>query len=763
MFETFFSRFRFTLALFSVLFMCLAPLGQPGAVAHARQTFRTTRLASMNYASVNNSWNVVPSPDVAVGPDQLDGVAVISASDIWEVGFSSGGGYYHALTENWNGMQWNAVSSPNPGDVGASLLGVTALSASDVWAVGDYIDQEQLYTLIEHWDGTQWSVIPGPTIRGSELNAVSAVSANDIWAVGYYYNSSFVRQTLIEHWNGTQWSVVSSPNVGSNNNILSAVTAVSANNVWAVGYSTNDSNIDQTLIEDWNGAQWSVASSPNVNGNGQLNGVMAVSANDIWAVGYYSNSGQFYQTLVEQWNGTNWSIVQSPNVGSNNTVLSAVTASSANSVWAVGYYETSNYVEQTLIEYWNGANWQVVSSPNGGSQNNVLSGVAVVSARNIWAVGYYLSFNQDSQSLALHWNGSHWSFAQNPNAGVSPNYLSGIAAVSASDVWAVGDYFNSITFASQALALHWNGTRWSIVPSPNFASTSQTFENDLYGVAAVSSNNVWAVGYYTNTSDQTLTEHWNGSHWSVVPSPNPSGTYDHYLYGVAAASADNIWAVGNSDSSQTLIEQWNGSQWNIASSPSPGTTSNELQGVTALSSKDAWAVGYYEDVNSSVSQTLIEHWDGSSWQVVPSPNPSGSLYNDLYGVAAVSANNIWAVGTYEDSGYTDQTLIEHWDGSSWQVVPSPDPSSQYNDLYGVAAISANNIWAVGYMAANRTTLIEHWNGTQWNVVPSANPGTNSNQLNGVVAVSSNNIWAVGYYANGSGNPDVSQTLTEFYS
>ena len=138
-----------------------------------------------------------------------------------------------------------------------------------------------------------------------------------MWAVGYYYNGG-IYQTLVEHWNGTSWSVVSSPNPGTDDNYLSGVAAVSANDVWAVGYYDNGSGASQTLVEHWNGTAWSVVPSPNAGTSyNYLNGVAAVSASDVWAVGYYGIGGSTNQTLVEHWDGTAWSVVSSPNVGTN--------------------------------------------------------------------------------------------------------------------------------------------------------------------------------------------------------------------------------------------------------------------------------------------------------------------------------------------------------------------------------------------------------------------------------------------------------------
>ncbi len=138
-----------------------------------------------------------------------------------------------------------------------------------------------------------------------------------------------------------------------------------------------------------------------------------------------------------------------------------------------------------------------------------------------------------------------WMVISSPNQGTRANQLLGVAPVSASDIWSVGNYnAGPYTMSLRTLAEHWNGSSWSIVSTPNAATGSGDYDS-LQGVATVSTSNVWAVGYSGNVNaaaDQTLIEHWNGSAWSTVSSPNPYETQD--LYGVAAVSESSIWAVG---------------------------------------------------------------------------------------------------------------------------------------------------------------------------------------------------------------------------
>jgi hypothetical protein len=348
--------------------------------------------------------------------------------------------------------------------------------------------------------------------------------------------------------------------------------------------------------------------------------------------------------------------------------------------------------------------------------------------------------------------GSPWSVMASPNPSSYANQLYAVAAVSATDVWAVGDYVDTASGTRETLVEQWNGTSWSVVPSPS----PGTFANVLSAVAIVSANDIWAVGYAYSASYSTLTEHWNGTSWSVVASPSPSASYS-LLFGLAAVSATEVWTVGYYQDAtgvyRTLIEQWNGTSWSVVPSPNPGSTNDALYGVTAVSAHDVWAVGSY--TSSAVGGTLVEQWNGTSWSVVPSPSPDADQ-DQLLGVAAVSSSDVWAVGhAYSMGNYP--TLVEQWNGSPWRVVSSPSPSpSTIAYLDSVAAVSASDVWGVGY-ACNcpsglHQTLTEQSNGKKWSVVASPNPATADNFLNGVVALATGQVWAVGYsqYTTASG-------------
>jgi hypothetical protein len=366
--------------------------------------------------------------------------------------------------------------------------------------------------------------------------------------------------------------------------------------------------------------------------------------------------------------------------------------------------------------------WSIVSSPDAGSgENNFLSGIACSAASDCWAVGHYIS-GSIQQTLIEHWDGVAWTIAPSPNSSAAQtNTLVAVACASSSDCWA-GGYYSNGPGAQLTLIEHWDGVSWHIFNSPN-ASPSY---NVLDGVTCASTSDCWIVGYSSTgplvpgsqgAQFQSLTEHWDGASWAIVPSPTTGPTQNNLFTSITCVSGDNCWAVGVDSialgvtgvRNQTLTSTWDGNMWSIVRSADNGATNNNfLSGVACVLSGDCWAVGEYN--TGSTYQTLIERWDGSSWSIVSSPNIGSGQDNSPDGIACDSSGGCWVVGDY-NNGVTYQTLIERWDGSSWTVFSSPNSSSdEFNILTAVTCVSTTDCWAAGYHASGSIyqTLIEHY-------------------------------------------------------
>lgn len=209
------------------------------------------------------------------------------------------------------------------------------------------------------------------------------------------------------------------------------------------------------------------------------------------------------------------------------------------------------------------------------------------------------------------------------------------------------------------------------------------------------------------------------------------------------------WYDAGADVYHSLVVRQKGSAWVRVASEDPGDTRNALQGLTSIPGGDAWAVGFSQDAGSGFV-TLIERPAGDRWEAVPSPSP-GDQESVLWSVAAPANGNAWAVGYQQDSGGPRRTLIEHWNGTRWKVVPSPSVGTDDNLLYGVAAVAPDDVWAVGvYSVPWFQTLVLHWNGSKWKVVASPNVGDGNNFLYSVTPAGDGDLIAVGSSLTGTG-------------
>jgi hypothetical protein len=325
---------------------------------------------------------------------------------------------------------------------------------------------------------------------------------------------------------------------------LYGVDAVGPDDVWAVGTrpDPNDPDEDIGLAEHWDGVAWAETPTPAFGDpiEGTLLDVSGTFSNDVWAVG--SSGLQSFndrQIVVEHWDGSAWAIVDAPN-RSFNDELFGVVAISATNAWAVGGYDTGGTaLNHMLIEHWDGQQWSVVPTPS--FPNTELLAVDAVAANDVWAVG--------PAGTAMHYDGRRWSKVAIPDPGGRVESLNEVSAVASNDVWAVGTMSGGHPFDGLTFSIHWDGTRWSVVPSPSPKSG-----DEVQGVSALSGDEAWMVGEYFPDAftNKPLTEHFSGGAWTVVPAPQTSN-----LDGVAAVASNDVWAVGSS------IYHWDGSTWTI--------------------------------------------------------------------------------------------------------------------------------------------------------------------------------------------------------
>jgi hypothetical protein len=347
-----------------------------------------------------------------------------------------------------------------------------------------------------------------------------------------------------------------------------------------------------------------------------------------------------------------------------------------------------------------------------------------------------------------------WTLVPSPNPNPSISVLQDVSVVSPTNVWAVGYYYSNSLAAYRTLAMRHDGTRWTVVSTPN----GSTGYNQLDKVDATAANNVWALG--TDQTNGALVERYDGTQWRLVTRPSIDAR------DLDVVSPTDVWAVGGIGSN-AAVTRWNGSSWTIIPTV-PGATQHlmRFEGVAALASDNVWAVGWDRDysVSSRPVSTLIAHWNGSTWTRVPSPN--SLTRNILNEVLALGAGDVWAVGVAQNvsGGISERSLALHWNGSAWSITSTPRAESDSDDqLQAVTAVSANSVWALGYyrsLAAGITEpLLLHWNGTQWAENPHPNTGASA-VLFGASAATSGLVWAVGYNAPSGTNTTLTLRTTQ---
>jgi hypothetical protein len=351
-----------------------------------------------------------------------------------------------------------------------------------------------------------------------------------------------------------------------------------------------------------------------------------------------------------------------------------------------------------------GSIFKAVPTPNENQTNNALDAASASSPNDIWAVG----------QSTIHFDGTKWTAFPAPFIDGVDNFLMGVVDISPTLAWAVGNVSEGMNPFQQVIE-QWDGKEWSVFPGPHFPPNSQAA---LFGMASTSANDIWAVGsLVTDVAGFNLFEHWDGTAWTATTILQPPA--GEALLGVSADSTNDAWAVGfKGANGQTFAMHWNGSEWDDVATPNVSKGTNRLEAVLALSPNNAWAVGYSTPLNADrePKRTLILHWDGKSWKVVPSPNVGPKTHtpsNRLSGLTANSANDIWAFGCHfaADGSGQFRTLVLHWDGKSWKVVPSPNPNKGFvgDVLFSGVVPSPGNVWIFGseHEAPDAETLAIH--------------------------------------------------------
>lgn len=377
--------------------------------------------------------------------------------------------------------------------------------------------------------------------------------------------------------------------------------------------------------------------------------------------------------------------------------LPAIWCANGQQCIAVGSAPNAMLVEKPLVEVSRGGVWSVVPQADlpvlpPGTTYATLTGLSCTSLDNCMAVGSYIE-GTAVKTLVERLSGSTWSLSPSPTppsqapvtSPPSPGAggyaeLGKVSCATASNCMAVGfNFINFVAGTQTTLAEHWDGSAWSVVPTPDLPS------NGFADIACPSASMCMAVGTYMDKAGTQLllAERWDGTSWSVLPVP--AAVSAPRFLGVSCPSTTICMAVGRygkpGASQGTLAERWNGSGWHMLPSPKPPGSGVpglpvSVTSVTCTSVSSCVAVGSYNtgQLDNAVGYNLIETWDGSKWALVPAPNVPGVRITGMLSVSCPSPSTCTASGDYgvlSGGAIIDWTLVERWTGSSWALVGNP--------------------------------------------------------------------------------------------
>jgi WD40 repeat protein len=326
--------------------------------------------------------------------------------------------------------------------------------------------------------------------------------------------------------------------------------------------------------------------------------------------------------------------------------------------------------------------------------------------KDIWALGERSVVKSPRNAFVAHWDGGSWGVINAPGL-YEPR---SIAAASSHDVWVVGGIRR---------ILHWNGASWTRVALPRVPGVQ------LSAVSASGPHDVWVVGSRhgvhlpaNSVGSHTLAYHYDGHRWSIIPTPNPDYRANGLTAAVSVSPTYTIVAATAGEDGYTML--WDGRTWHVSPLPAPEHHLHVSIRGLGMAGTQPWAVG--QTGGSGYGNPVYLKWTGAIWQFVPMhtidyevPTPAS--------VSGDSPFDVWATGDWNSGGF----VLTHSTGHDFYYHHLPLPASLHASLADIEAFSPTDVWAVGGATrvqslpckevAHALALVEHWDGHEWTSVP----------------------------------------------
>lgn len=598
----------------------------------------------------------------------------------------------------WNGTNWSALGS----GLNSTVSALTVLG-NDLYVGGNFTLAGGISAnRIAKWDGSSWSAL------GSGINSAPlalAAMGGEIYAGGSFTNAGGITVNRVAKWTGSNWVGLGS---GVNNPVYTLLA--SGSNIYAGGWFTTAGGVPANRIARWDGTTWwplGLGLNSDVTS-------LAASGAHIYVAGNFTNAGGIAANRIARWDGTNWSALGSGVDGNARAV-----AVSGGVVYVGGDFLSAGDWSASRIAKWDGSSWSALESGMGPYDGGSLwvSSLAV-SGGQLFAGGQFYFAGDVPATHVARWNGTNWSGL---GSGIDGTVLVSALAVSGSYVYAGGPIaFEGVTANRVA---RWNGSIWTAMGS--------SFD-DRINALAVSGDDVYVGGRFAYAGNVTASRiaKWNGTNWAAL------GSGVNAEVRALAVSGTNLYAGGMFTSAGVIgasyIAKWNGTTWQAL-----GSGVNSRVDALVVSGSNLYAGGYFTEAGG-ISANAVAKWDGSSWSNLGTGGAGLGAYpsSPIVHALAVSANNLYAGGCFNNAGGNSAHAVARWNGSYWSAMGNT--AFWDGDTVSALVVSGNDVYASAddYFGIN----LLKWNGSSW-----TNLGTGVDGWVSALAVSSGNLFVGGAF------------------
>jgi hypothetical protein len=682
------------------------------------------------------NWNVQSTP-VPSGATSSELVAIGCSwtSECTAVGSAVIGGVKKAIAESWDSPTWAIDSIPIPeGATSSQLDGVDCIWSSVCVAVGRYTAGGSTKSLAVLWNGTSWSLqtltAPEGAVQTTLLDVSCTKSPTRCTAVGGWKNSAGEQFTLAYRFNGSTWALQSTPNPsGSIASVFQDVSCATETSCTAVGsWVGGNGEPNRTLAVDWGGSTWSIRSTLDPLG-ATFSAFFGISCRNTtcMSVGWSTSSSGVDTALVETSDLSDPPAVATKpasDVGTSGATLNGtVNPKGIETTYQFEYGTTTGYGSKAP------ASPKTVGSGTGSVEvSEGIEGLAPETTYHFRLVAS--NAKGTTNGLDQTFTTPSWEILSTPNpSGASDSNLYDVSCEpSTSACTAVGS--STVSGADIPVAQRWNGTSWS---EQSAAKKSGTLPTRLLGVDCPSEIRCLAVGNYqpSEGGPALLSEIWNEGKWNVQTTPVPSEAISSELVAIGCNSTAQCRAAGSAvigGVKTAIIEAWTSPTWALQSVPIPeNATSSQLDGIDCIWSSVCVAVGRYTAGGSTKSLAML--WNGTTWSLQTLTAPEGAVLTALSDVSCTpSPTRCTAVGNWLKAGFEQFTLAYRFNGSTWTLQSTPNPSgSVLSSFQEVSCATETSCTAVGSSIGGGATktLAEKWDGTSWSIQATPNPSSSS--------------------------------------